>query len=70
MNALLNWADGEDAIKVDLDALWEKALAEGRDVGIKVKRALRDDVSNAMDDMNEYAIISAWARGRGRKGGK
>lgn len=70
MNALLNWADAEDAIKVDLDALWEKALAEGRDVGIKVKRALRDDVSNAMDDMNEYAIISAWARGRGRKGGK
>ncbi len=70
MNALLQWADAEDAIKVDLDALWEKALAEGRDVGIKVKRALRDDVAGAADNMSEFAIISAWARGRGRKSGK
>jgi hypothetical protein len=70
MNALLQWADSEDAITVDVDALWQTALAEGRDVGIKVKRALREDVASAMDDMSEFAIISAWARGRGGKSGK
>ena len=70
MNAVLQWADREDAIKVDVDALWQKAVAQGRSAGIKVKRALREDVLSVMDDMGEFAIISAWARGRGGKSGK
>ncbi len=73
MNQVMKWvlaggktegkAEG-DPICVDMDALWRKALSDGKDVSVRVKH----DLSEAMDDMGEFAIISAWARRKGKKG--
>jgi hypothetical protein len=68
MNRVLDWANADDAICVDVDALWTKAQREGRSVGAAIKNSLTSDYANAMDDMGEFAIISAWANGKGKKG--
>ncbi|MBT6960489.1 MAG: hypothetical protein HOA00_05050, partial [Rhodospirillaceae bacterium] len=61
----LEWANAGDAIHVDVDALWRKAVDDGRDVSIRVKRSLSSDI---LSDMGELAILSAMARGKGKKG--
>ncbi|NKB42884.1 MAG: hypothetical protein GKS03_01275 [Alphaproteobacteria bacterium] len=65
MKRFLEWASADDMIHVDIDALWRKALADGHDVSIRVKRSLSSD---ALNDMGELAVLSAMARGKGKKG--
>ncbi|MBT4741456.1 MAG: hypothetical protein HN793_00335 [Rhodospirillaceae bacterium] len=65
MKRFLEWANAGDAIHVDVDALWRKAVDDGRDVSIRVKRSLSSDI---LSDMGELAILSAMARGKGKKG--
>ena len=57
---------GDDAqpIRVDIDALWRKALGEGEEKPSKESF----DAEGALDDMGEFAVISAWVRGKGKKG--
>ena len=68
MNKLMDWANTDDSIRVDVDALWTKAQSDDSSVGAAVKSAKTSDYASAMDDMGEFAIISAWARGKGKKG--
>lgn len=68
MNRVLDWANSGDVIRVDVDALWTTAQREGRITGAAIKTSLTSDYANAMDDMGEFAIISAWANGKGKKG--
>lgn len=68
MNRLLDWANSDDVIRVNVDALWKKAQSDGKSVGAAIKNSLTSDYVNAMDDMGEFAIISAWANGKGKKG--
>lgn len=68
MNRVLDWANSGDVIRVDVDALWMKAQREGRIAGAAIKTSLTSDYTNAMDGMGEFAIISAWANGKGKKG--
>lgn len=65
MKRFLEWASTSDSIHVDVDALWRKAVDDGRDVSIRVKRTLS---SNVVEGMGELAVLSAMARGKGRKG--
>ena len=51
-------------IRVDIDALWRKALDEREDKNSKDTF----DPEQALDNMGEFAVISAWARGKGKKG--
>lgn len=68
MNKLMDWANTDDSIRVDIDALWTKAQSDDSSIGVAVKSAKTSDYASAMDDMGEFAIISAWARGKGKKG--
>lgn len=65
MKRFLEWANAGDAIHVDVEALWRNAIDDGRDSSIRVKRSLSSDVFSEMGDL---AIISAMARGKGKKG--
>lgn len=59
----------DDPIRVDLDALWQKAVAEGRDVGRQVQQGMKLGLADVLEDRTgELAIISAWAHGKGKKG--
>ena len=53
-----------EPIKVDIDALWRKALEDGSDP----RPEDREKYADLLDDMGEFAVISAWARGKGKKG--
>ena len=55
---------GAEPIRVDIDALWRKASEEGQ----KKPSKERFDPEGALDDMGEFAVISAWARGKGKGG--
>lgn len=69
MNSVIQGLETDDHIRVDLDALWQKALAEGRDVGIRVQRGVKMGLADILDDRTgELAIISAWANSKGKKG--
>lgn len=69
MNQTLQWLNTDDHIRVDLDDLWQKAVAEGRDAGIRVQRGVKMGLSDILEDRPvELAIISAWASGKGKKG--
>jgi hypothetical protein len=68
MNRLLDWANAGEPISVDVDALWQKAMAEGRDVSVRVKRSLTSNMPKVSSGTGELAIISAWARGKVKKG--
>jgi hypothetical protein len=51
-------------IKVDMDALWRKAVdGDLKDKGRKQRTSVK-----SLGSMGEFAVISAWARGKGKKG--
>lgn len=69
MTFALQGLETDDPIRVDLDALWQKAAAQGRDVSMRVKQGLKIGLADVLDDRTgELAIISAWARNKGKKG--
>lgn len=69
MNQMLQWLESGDHIRVDLDGLWQKAIAEGRDASIRVRRDVKKGLSDMLEDRpGELAILSAWASGKGKKG--
>lgn len=69
MTYALAYLETDDPIRVDLDALWKKAVAEGRDVGIQIQQGMKLGLTDVLDDRTgELAIISAWAHGKGNKG--
>jgi len=50
-------------IKVDMDALLRKAVdGDLKDKGRKQRTSLK-----SLGSMGEFAVISAWARGKGKK---
>ncbi len=55
---------GGKPIRVDVEALWKKA-SDGKE-GDGTKKSY--DPQETLDDMGEFAVISAWARKKGRKG--
>lgn len=55
---------GGKPIRVDIDELWRKAVEDSHEE----KRRARHDAIEPLDDMGEFAVISAWARGKGKKG--
>ena len=61
--ALAGVGAGSEPIRVDVDALWRKALDDGKNVSIRVKH----DSSETRDDKGELASISAWAKHKGKK---
>ena len=62
--ALAGTDAGAQPIRLDIDALWRKALGEGEEKPSKETF----DPEGALHDMGEFAVISAWARGKGKKG--
>lgn len=68
MNKLLDWANTGEAIRVDVDVLWRKTQSTESSTGAVENKSQTPDYAHAMDDMGEFAIISAWARGKGKKG--
>lgn len=69
MTHALQCLETDDPIRVDLDALWQKAAAQGRDVGIRVKQNLTFGLADVLEDRSgELAVISAFAHKKGKKG--
>ena len=54
---------GGQAIRVDIDALWRKAIEQSHED----KRSAQKDADDPMRSMNEFAVLSSWARGKGKK---
>jgi hypothetical protein len=56
-------ANAGHPIKVDTDALWRKAVdGNHENKGRKQRTSVR-----SLDNMGEFAVISAWVRGKGKK---
>ena len=53
-----------DPIKVDIDALWRKAI----DASYDKKKAAQHKAIDPSKGLGEFAVISAWARAKGKKG--
>ncbi|MDG2242735.1 MAG: hypothetical protein P8L66_04495 [Rhodospirillaceae bacterium] len=65
MKRVLEIANAGNTIHVDIDAPWRKAADDGRDVKAHAKFSGAADV---VSDMGVLAILSAMARGKGKKG--